>query len=276
MGLDQLGLPADMTESLRLFAERDSGMVVVTGPTGSGKTATLYGLIDAMDRSQRKVMTVEDPVEIRLPGTVQVPVNERIGLGFAQVLRAMLRQDPDVLLVGEMRDPQTVETGLRAAMTGHTVLSTLHTSSTASTPARLIDMGAPPFLVAMALRMVLAQRLVRKVCPACAAPRVLDAAEHAFMRRWLPEWSETQRLVQGVGCVRCHGTGCRGRIGVFELLAMDEGLADLLVRGDSVGFASAARQRVGAATLARHAVQRACAGEIPLDEAMRVALSETY
>jgi MSHA biogenesis protein MshE len=263
LSLDELGMPDPMLGALRAAAQRASGMVLVTGPTGSGKTSTLYALMSHMNTPAHKLMTVEDPVEIRLPGVVQVQVNEKIGLSFPTVLRSMLRQDPDVLLVGEMRDVDTVETGLRAAMTGHMVLSTLHTNSAASTPARLLDMGAPAYLVAMSLQMVVAQRLVRRLCPHCSEPQDLGAREHAFV--------EAMMLRCGKGCSDCSGTGFSGRIGVYEMLRMDETLAQTLITTDSVAFAKAAQARIGDGTLERHALRRALDGETTVSEAMRVA-----
>ncbi len=271
LSLDELGMPEPMLRALRATAERASGMVLVTGPTGSGKTSTLYALMSHMNTPQHKLMTVEDPVEIRLPGIVQVQVNEKIGLNFSTVLRSMLRQDPDVLLVGEMRDGDTVETGLRAAMTGHMVLSTLHTNSAASTPARLLDMGAPPYLVAMSLQVVIAQRLVRRLCPHCAEPQDLNARERAFVERMMPGFDPATMLKTGRGCGECNGTGFAGRIGVYEMLQMDEALAHTLITADSVAFAAAAQQRIGDATLERHALRRALDGETTVNEAMRIA-----
>jgi MSHA biogenesis protein MshE len=269
--LDGIGMPDPILRAVRAASERAAGMVLVTGPTGSGKTSTLYALLSEMNRPQHKLMTVEDPVEIRLPGVMQVQVNEKVGLGFATVLRSMLRQDPDVLLVGEMRDAETVETGLRAAMTGHMVLSTLHTNDAASTPARLIDMGAPAYLVGMSLQVVIAQRLVRRVCPHCAAPYEPDARERAFVARAMPGFEPAALLRKGTGCGDCGGTGFAGRLGVYEMLQMDESLSHALIGGDSIAFADAARARIGDATLGRHALRRALDGETTVAEAMRVA-----
>jgi MSHA biogenesis protein MshE len=273
LSLDELGMPDAMLGALRATAERASGMVLVTGPTGSGKTSTLYALMSHMNGPQHKLMTVEDPVEIRLPGVVQVQVNEKIGLGFSKVLRSMLRQDPDVLLVGEMRDADTVETGLRAAMTGHMVLSTLHTNGAASTPARLLDMGAPAYLVAMSLNVVIAQRLVRRLCPHCSQPREPNARERAFIERTMPGFDPASMTRAAVGCGECNGTGFAGRVGVYEMLQMDEALAHLLITADSVAFSAAAKARIGDATLERHALRRALDGETTVSEAMRVAVT---
>lgn len=269
--LDSIGLPAPMLKAVREAAGRASGMVLVTGPTGSGKTSTLYALMSEMNQPEHKLMTAEDPVEIRLPGVMQVQVNEKIGLGFPTVLRSMLRQDPDVLLIGEMRDGETVETGLRAAMTGHMVLSTLHTNNAASTPARLLDMGAPAYLVAMSLQIVIAQRLVRRVCPHCAQPHDPDVRERAFIERLMPGFDPGSLLRKGTGCGDCNRSGYSGRVGVYEMLQMDDQLSHALIGGSSVEFASVAQGKIGKATLVRHALQRALDGETTVSEAMRVA-----
>ncbi|MFZ4760791.1 MAG: GspE/PulE family protein, partial [Burkholderiaceae bacterium] len=269
--LEAIGLPAHMLKVLRGAADRAAGMVLVTGPTGSGKTSTLYALMAEMNAPDRKLMTVEDPVEIRLPGVMQVQVNEKIGLGFATVLRSMLRQDPDVLLLGEMRDGETVETGLRAAMTGHMVLSTLHTNDAASTPARLIDMGAPSYLVALSLQIVIAQRLVRRVCGQCGQQHVPEPRELGYLQQLYGPEVELDGLRKGVGCADCNGSGYSGRVGVFEMLRMDSALVATLIGGDSTAFANLARERIGEATLAHHAGRRALAGETTVSEAMRVS-----
>ncbi|MCC6658433.1 MAG: Flp pilus assembly complex ATPase component TadA, partial [Rhodocyclaceae bacterium] len=180
--LEHLGMPPPILERLRQAVHRSSGMVLVTGPTGSGKTTTLYAALAEINTTEKKIITVEDPVEYRLPGINQVQVNDKIDLSFERVLRSALRQDPDVILVGEMRDQTTAEIGLRAAMTGHMVLSTLHTNDAASTPIRLLDMGVPRYMVAMSLHIVIAQRLLRTLCERCARPRRLTPQEHEWLR----------------------------------------------------------------------------------------------
>src|SRR5450631_3060276 len=217
--LDRMGMPAPILERVHEFIHQAHGMLLVTGPTGSGKTTTLYGALAEMNSPSTKIVTVEDPVEYRLPGLTQVQVNEKIGLSFSTVLRSTLRQDPDIVLVGEMRDRDTAETGLRAAMTGHMVLSTLHTNDAASTPLRLLDMGAPRFLIATSLRLVLAQRLLRAVCPDCRTQYTPNAQEDAFLRTWVRDLDPAQ-LAQGAGCAHCNQTGYLGRMGAYELLEM--------------------------------------------------------
>ena len=267
--LDTLGLPPAMLARLRQLLARQSGVVLVTGPTGSGKTSTLYAALVEIDAQRHKIITVEDPVEYRLPGLTQVQVNERIELSFARVLRATLRQDPDVILVGEMRDPQTAEIGLRAAITGHLVLSTLHTRDAAGAPFRLLDMGIPPFMVATALQAVIAQRLVRLNCPHCArpeAPTPQQAGWLATMGR-----GDVVRPMRGAGCTACNSSGCAGRIGVYEMLEIDPALAHLAGQADPARFAALAGERLQGRTLAHRALDLVRDGRVPLDEAMRLA-----
>jgi general secretion pathway protein E len=209
---------------LRQFREiirKPHGIVLATGPTGSGKTTTLYGAIDEIRTGREKILTVEDPVEYELEGVPQVAVNDRVGLTFAATLRAMLRQDPDVLLVGEIRDPETAEIATHAALTGHLVLSTLHTNDAPSALTRLLDLDVPPYLVASTVEGVLAQRLVRRVCRACTRPAPVDEATRAAFGVGLDDLVE---VLRGTGCDECRGTGYRGRIGIYELFQMDEDL----------------------------------------------------
>jgi MSHA biogenesis protein MshE len=247
-------------------------MVLVTGPTGSGKTTTLYAALHELNSTGRKIITVEDPVEYRLPGLNQVQVMEKIDLSFGRVLRAALRQDPDIILVGEMRDLETAEIGLRAAMTGHLVLSTLHTNDAASTPVRLIDMGVARFMVATSLQLVLAQRLVRLVCPHCAEPQPPDEHELA----WLREFSDHRAtdysgLRRGRGCGKCSSTGYAGRTGVYEYLEMDRELVQAVSHEDPNVLADAARRQMAGRTLAREALKLALAGRTSVAEAMGVS-----
>jgi MSHA biogenesis protein MshE len=270
LGLDNLGMPPGMVARLREIMSRPSGMVLVTGPTGSGKTTTLYAALSELNTTERKVITVEDPVEYRLPGINQVQVNEKIELTFDRVLRSALRQDPDVLLVGEMRDRATVETGLRAAMTGHMVFSTLHTNDAISTPIRLLDMGAPRYMVAYSLQMVLAQRLVRVVCESCSADHRLLPNEHAWIRRELGDAVEGGTYKRGKGCSHCNGTGYLGRLGVYEMLEMTRPVVDAADREDPGAFVDAAREQMAGRTLAWHAAQLAAQGRTTAEEAMRI------
>jgi MSHA biogenesis protein MshE len=269
--LDNIGMPAKMLARLREIIHRPSGMVLVTGPTGSGKTTTLYATLEELNRSQRKIITVEDPVEYRLAGINQVQVHEKIDLSFSRVLRTALRHDPDIILVGEMRDHLTVETGLRAAITGHLVLSTLHTNDAASTPIRLLDMGAPRYMVAMSLQVVVAQRLVRLVCEACGEPHHPTAAEQAWLRFSAPENADESRLRKGRGCTQCNGTGYYGRTGVYEMLEMTKPVVDAVSQPDPALFIAAARRQLDGETLANHVMHLALEGRTTLAEAMQVS-----
>ena len=267
--LDRIGMPEAMLKRFREVLARSSGLVLVTGPTGSGKTTTLYAALAEINAAELKVITVEDPVEYRLAGITQVQVNEKIELTFARVLRATLRQDPDVILVGEMRDAETAEIGLRAAITGHLVLSTLHTRDAISTPFRLLDMGVPAFMVSTSLQAVIAQRLVRLNCDVCAEPQQPSAQELAWLSSLLQPGAEVQPK-RGRGCSACNGTGYSGRQGVYELLEMDATLTQAATRSDPAAFMAAARERMKGQTLAFHALHLVRQGRTSLAEAMRI------
>ena len=255
------------------MSSQPNGIILVTGPTGSGKTTTLYAALNALNSSERKIITVEDPVEYRLPGLNQVQVHDKIDLGFDRVLRAALRQDPDVILVGEMRDQTTAEIGMRAALTGHLVLSTLHTNDALSTPLRLIDMGVPRYMVALSLQMVLAQRLVRTICPHCAEPHAPDAQEAAWLASHLSAGQrlDAAQVRQGRGCNECSHTGYSGRTGVHEFIEMTPELVEAINHGDPATFSAAARRQMAGHTLGRAAAELVVAGRTTLAEAMRVS-----
>jgi len=267
--LEELGMPAALRQRFETIIGRPHGLVLVTGPTGSGKTTTLYAALSLLNRPEAKIITVEDPVEYRLARVNQVQVNAEIGLSFARVLRSALRQDPDIILVGEMRDEETAGIGLRAALTGHMVLSTLHTNDAISTVTRLLDMGAPGYMLASALQAIVAQRLVRRICDACTVEASLDAQAAAWVRAMAVETAAGFR--RGRGCHYCNNTGYRGRIGVYELLEVNEALALALGRGDSAAFVSAARELPGYRPLHRLALDYAAQGVTTVGEAMRVA-----
>jgi len=268
--LEHLGMSQHILQRFRANISRPYGMVLVTGPTGSGKTTTLYSALSELNDATKKIITVEDPVEYRLPRVNQVQVNPRIGLTFASVLRSALRQDPDIVLVGEMRDQETAEIGLRAAMTGHLVLSTLHTNDSVSTVHRLLDMGAQGYLVAAALRAVVAQRLVRKICGNCKAPHQPEPHELAMIAGLLGQHKQAQ-FHHGQGCTHCNNTGYHGRIGVFEFLELDDNLADALRREDASAFARFAHHSRGFRSFAQHALEYALAGITTIEEVIRVA-----
>lgn len=270
--LDDVGMPADMLEKFRELIHRPHGLILVTGPTGSGKTTTLYGALQELNTVGKKIITVEDPVEYRLHRINQVQINPKIELSFAKVLRAALRQDPDILLVGEIRDHETAEIALRAAMTGHMVLSTLHTNDAVSSAMRLVDMGAEGFLAATALRAVVAQRLVRRLCDNCYVDHQPEAKDLAWIENLLGKDAvANMQLKKAAGCHRCNNTGYRGRIGVFELLMMNEALADALRRADSADFVRIAKKSPGYQPLVVTALKDAARGITSLDEVLRVA-----
>ena len=271
--LDRTGMPAELLARLRILLQRPHGIVLVTGPTGSGKTTTLYAGLSELNSPEKKIITVEDPVEYRLPRVNQVQVNPKIELTFARVLRAALRQDPDIVLVGEIRDRETAEIALRAAITGHLVLSTLHTNDALTSPLRLVDMGAEPFLVANALNAVLAQRLVRRVCEHCRVEHLPEERERSWLEGIGGQSLEGRRFVRGNGCHQCHNTGYLGRIGVYELLEVDGAMAAALRRHDPQGFIDAARTQPHYRPLAASTLDYALAGLTSVEEVLRVSAS---
>jgi MSHA biogenesis protein MshE len=267
MTLEQLGMPTGMLARFRGLIERPAGMVLVTGPTGSGKTTTLYSALSYLNRSDTKILTAEDPVEYRLDRINQVQVNGKIGLDFARILRTMLRADPDVILVGEMRDRETAEIGLRAAITGHMVFSTLHTLTASATVNRLLDMGVAGYMIATALHGIVAQRLVRQVCPDCTQPSEPDDHQLAWLQAQVGSRAAGDMKFQmGSGCTYCNLSGYRGRAAIYELIEVDRSLADAIRRADPQGFADSARAQVGYTSLTRSAIDMAAGGKTTLAE----------
>ncbi|MDO8413904.1 MAG: GspE/PulE family protein, partial [Gallionellaceae bacterium] len=271
LSLDKLGMPPDVLVRFREIIRRSSGMVLVTGPTGSGKTTTLYAALSEINTIDQKIITVEDPVEYRLAGVNQVQVNEKIELSFARVLRASLRQDPDVILVGEMRDAETAQIGLRAAMTGHLVFSTLHTRDAAGTLFRLVDMGTPKYMVASSVQVVLAQRLLRLICESCSEPHTPTPQEAEWLEHEGVGPDAWGTLLHGRGCSRCNGTGYSGRFGVYEMLEMTQALAEAATHKDAEHFMQAARKFMEGKTLLHHALQKMKAGQTSVAEVMRIS-----
>jgi general secretion pathway protein E len=267
LDLAALGFNPELRHRLTRLLDLPSGMLLVTGPTGSGKTSTLYAALQLLNTRERKILTVEDPVEYQLPGVNQVPVRPAIGLNFANVLRSLLRQDPDILLVGEIRDLETARIAAQASLTGHLLLSTLHTNDAAGSITRLIDMGLEDYLVAAVLKGVLAQRLVRRLCPACRAPY---APELGLLDR--PELTilADATLYRPVGCEACVGTGYHGRTAIAELLLFDERLARLVLRRAELGEIAAEARAGGMIDLRGDGLAKIAAGETSLDEVLRV------
>ena len=274
MNIDRLHMPNRVLERFRNAIHRPSGIVLVTGPTGSGKTTTLYAALNELNTPDKKLITVEDPVEYRLPGLNQVQVHEKIDLSFSRVLRSTLRQDPDIILVGEMRDQETAEIGMRAAMTGHMVLSTLHTNDALSTPIRLLDMGVPRYMVALSIQMVLAQRLLRVICDSCAEPHALTPQEREWLRLELGDHdlsSSNFQFRHGRGCASCANTGYQGRQAVYEFLEMSNNLIEAVNHGDPNEFIRIGREQMAGHTLRRDAVRLVVSGRTTVEEAMRIS-----
>jgi len=271
VGLDKMGMPPEMLKRFREIIRRSNGMILVTGPTGSGKTTTLYSALAEINTIDQKIITVEDPVEYRLPGINQVQVNEKIGLTFSAVLRSALRQDPDVILVGEMRDAETAQIGLRAAMTGHLVLSTLHTRDAAGTLFRLVDMGTPRFMVASSVAAVIAQRLLRHVCDSCAEPHTPTAQEHEWLLAEGVETDNLSGLVRGRGCSHCNGTGYYGRMGVYEMLEMSREMVEAAAHDSVNHFMQVAAAHMRGKTMIDHAIAQMKQGHTTVAEVMRIS-----
>ncbi len=265
---DEIGIDPVIKKSLRSVIRQPYGLVLVTGPTGSGKTTTLYAALAELNTPDKKIITVEDPVEYRLPRLSQVQIKDKIGLDFHMVLRASLRQDPDILLLGEIRDSESAEIALRAAMTGHLVLSTLHTNDAVSSALRLVDMGVDEFLVASALRAVVAQRLVRRLCEKCKQIEPLDSA-HAYL---LDGEQAHHKFFYPKGCVHCFNTGYKGRLAIIEYLSITDSMADALRRRDIEKFTELAINFPIYKPLKDSALQLAIKGETSLDEVQRFSL----
>lgn len=270
MGLDDLGLSDADAARLERLARQPNGVILATGPTGSGKTTTLYSLLKLADRAERTILTVEDPVEYDLPGISQTAVNADIGLDFARGLRSILRQDPDVILVGEIRDRETAQTASEAALTGHLVFSSLHANTVLATIVRLRELGVENYLISSTLRGVIAQRLVRRLCPHCAQSEpTLPEDARLFADNDLPA---PETLPYAKGCEHCEQTGFRGRIGIFDILEVGDALRDAI---DAGGSESALRDAIGARpTMMSAALARVASGETSLGEVRRV-LGET-
>jgi len=264
LDLSRLGLGSSEEAQLMEFIGRPHGIVLVTGPTGSGKTTTLYSLLQQVNTAERKILTVEDPVEYDLDGIVQIPVNDDIGVTYGRVLRTMLRQDPDIILIGEIRDPETAQIAVEAALTGHLVLSTLHTNDAPSTVTRMVDLGVEPFLLAATMEGIVAQRLLRCICSECGES--VPASEDQIKRLDL---SSNEAFFRGKGCDTCHFTGYAGRTAIYELLPLDESLKEQFLQNPStLALRAMARERK-MTTLHERAMALARAGKTTLDEVIR-------
>ncbi len=271
LDLTQLGFDPWSLEQFTKAIHQPYGMILITGPTGSGKTTTLYSAIHTINSPDINIMTAEDPVEYNLKGVNQLQVNDEIGRTFAAALRSFLRQDPDVILVGETRDLETAQIGIRAALTGHLVLTTLHTNDCPSTVARLLDMGIPPFLVSSALMLVLAQRLARRVCPECKEP--YEASEDTLVPYGhVPRGLGTVSFYKGKGCQNCNFTGMKGRVAIYEVMPGSQEIRELILRNAPTAEIREVATSQGMKTLRQNALQKVIEGTTTVEEVLRVTL----
>ncbi len=271
LNLDDIGMNEAVLERFRKSIHRPHGLVLLTGPTGSGKTTTLYAALNELNSSEKKIITAEDPVEYRLERISQVQINTKIGLSFSNVLRTALRQDPDIILIGEMRDAETADIAVRSAMTGHMVLSTLHTNDAISSVYRLQDMGIEGYLIATSLQAIVAQRLVRKICDNCKIEHVLDEHEMSWLQGAVSEQIENNQFFQGNGCHLCNNTGYKGRKGVHEILEINDELADAFRADDAKAFVQKARTAPGYKPLVNSALALANQGITSIEEVLKLA-----
>ena len=274
LGMPELGfLPDDQQEFERLIASPD-GIILVTGPTGSGKTTTLYASLHHLNQPHRKIITVEEPVEYQLAGINQVPVNASIGMTFAAALRAILRQAPNIVMVGEIRDRETAEIAINASLTGHMVFSTLHTNDAPAAVTRLIDLGAKPFLVAASLRAAMAQRLVRRVCPHCRRAYTPSVRErHAL--GLTPARLQGAEFAHGAGCAACQGTGYQGRMGIFEIFLVHDGIRSMIYDNVTASRLHAQARRDGMRTMREDGIRKVLAGLTTIEEIVAVTVGDT-
>jgi general secretion pathway protein E len=272
VALEELGMAPSLLVSMGSLAARPHGLVLVTGPTGSGKTTTLYAALQRRDAGAEKIITVEDPIEYQSPGITQVPVHRQSGVTFASALRSILRQDPDVVMIGEMRDPETAEIGIQAAMTGHLVLSTLHTNDATSAVPRLVDLGIPSYLLAATLEGVLAQRLIRRMCDRCRVAYRPSSDTLALLGASL-EGRVARELSRGAGCAECRGTGFRGRVGIFEVMVVNDDLRDAVARNAPRAELRQVASATGMRSLEADGLDKVAAGLTTIEEVLRVVRS---
>jgi len=273
LDLEKLGLRQDGIKLVRQLIHKPNGIVIVTGPTGSGKTTTLYSALSELNDIETKVITTEDPVEYDIDGIIQVQMKPDIGLTFARCLRSILRQDPDVVMVGEIRDLETAEISAQASLTGHLVFTTLHTNDAPSSIARLLDLGIEPFLVTATLEGIIAQRLVRKICENCKTP--FEPSETQLMElSLLPEDIKGKKFYYGRGCSRCNNTGYRGRIGIFEIMTLNDEIRDLIMNQASTNVLRTAAQKAGMKLLRDNGLAAIYDGITTIDEVVKETISE--
>jgi type IV pilus assembly protein PilB len=273
LDLTQLGFEEEDLDRFKQAITTPFGMILVTGPTGSGKSTTLYAAVSTINNPEINIITAEDPVEYNIPGINQVHVREDIGYGFGTALRSFLRQDPDVILVGEMRDLETAQIAIRAALTGHLVFSTLHTNDAPSTVTRLLDMGLPPFLVSSSLILVVAQRLVRRICLECREP--VDVPVSALLDiGFRPEDADSVKAYVGKGCAACAQTGYRGRIAIHEVMWLTRELRDAIVRQQPANEIRKVAIKAGMRTLRQSGLRKVARGMTTIDEVLRVTFAD--
>jgi type IV pilus assembly protein PilB len=273
LDMNMVGMPEEMLKDFREVMNRPNGIVLVTGPTGSGKTTTLYAALNELNRIEDKIITTEDPVEYDIEGLIQIPIDPGIGNTFAQCLRSILRQDPDKILVGEIRDLETAEIAVQSALTGHMVFSTLHTNDAPSSITRLRDMGCQPFLITATLEAILAQRLVRKICANCRE-ETTPTTEQLGNLSLTPDDIQDNKFYRGAGCPTCNNTGFKGRTGVHEFLIMNDELRDLVNRGQSTEKLRAAAMRCGMRPLRDSGLAKIHAGVTTVEEVIRETVSD--
>ena len=269
LSMEKMGFTSDMLDRFRKLIKSPHGIVLLTGPTGSGKTTTLYAVLNELNSQERNILTVEDPIEYQLDGIGQMQVKPKIDLTFAKCLRHILRQDPDTIMIGEIRDTETAQIAIQASLTGHLVLSTLHTNDSASAITRLIDMGIEPYLISSSVIAIMAQRLVRVICPQCSEP--FSREEGALQINGLEEMSDAETvLYKGCGCENCFGTGYLGRTGIFELLEIDDTIKPLITKRQPSHVIKKVALENGMATLRNNGLRKALTGETTIDEVCRV------
>lgn len=276
LSLIELGMTEETAKIVEENIKKTYGMILVTGPTGSGKTTTLYSILNMLNRPEVNIVTIEDPIEYNIKYINQVQINPLAGITFASGLRSILRQDPNIIMVGEIRDQETAEIAVNAALTGHLLLSSLHTNDAPTAVPRLIDMGIPPFLVAAVLNMVLAQRLVRKICLDCIesfspSEDFLHSLRTQIKSLNLPDSNIPRVLYRGKGCKSCGGTGYRGRMGIFELLEVNEDIRKIIVSPDfSLDLLTMAAKKNGMVTMFEDGLRKASLGQTTIEEVLRV------